>query len=303
MRRPLPFALLLALPLLALGQDAKQERLELVREAKCASLFSEEISYNASGVIHKDGKLYVVFDGHCKVGVVDLSLEKPGSLINVDEAASSISDYEGVAQDAKTGHLFVVREAIRSNGAFHPEVIEFDADLEPLGRWLLDPVEVPSKGAEGLAFLRRGEDEFLLALLEGNHGAGGVRGKDKGNGRVRVYQRAKDGWTLKATLALPKTAAFKDYAGIDLRGDRLVVISQATSRVWIGTLDAENWTTDAGRVYKLPKGTQDAKYDTTEGVAWVTDDTLVVTSDEAKFDKPEGKAKAQSIHVFKIPAN
>ena len=158
-----------------------------------------------------------------------------------------------------------------------------------------------NKGVEGLASVRRDGGEFLLALMEGNHAAAGSRAKDKGHGQIWIYERGEHTWTRIAVLELPGACAFKDYAGIDLRGDRLAVVSQSSSKLWVGKLDAKAWKAQGpGKVYRFPRG--QGIYGNVEGVSWLSDSRFVVVSDEAKARQPECRAKAESIHVFELPA-
>jgi hypothetical protein len=189
------------------------------------------------------------------------------------------------------------------NGA----LVELDKDLKTTNRWILDPqVGGPSKGLEGVVAMRRGKREFVLALLESNHGVAKMDPKslELGNGRIRVYERTtaegETAWPLVTTLELPPLAHFEDYAGLDLRGNRLAVVSQSTRRLWIGTLDPKAWAVaDAGKVYRFPK-TPEGRYGNVEGVAWISDTQLALVSDGAK-GKVKNLAKAESLHIFKIP--
>ncbi|MCP4457160.1 MAG: hypothetical protein GY816_03895 [Cytophagales bacterium] len=65
----------------------------------------------------------------------------------------------------------------------------------------------------------------------------------------------------------------------------------------------KSWTiVDDGAVYHFPKDKQENKlYCNIEGVAWITNDQLVVVSDAKKSDQPiQCKQKEQSIHIVSI---
>ena len=52
-------------------------------------------------------------------------------------------------------------------------------------------------------------------------------------------------------------------------------------------------------VYRFPK----KSYRNIEGIAWLSEDTLIAVSDRMKGRQPARRArKDQSIHVFRIPA-
>jgi len=52
-------------------------------------------------------------------------------------------------------------------------------------------------------------------------------------------------------------------------------------------------------VYRFPK----KSYGNVEGIAWLSEDTLVCVSDKKKKRQPEKcAAKDQSIHIFRIPS-
>ncbi len=296
-------AALLLLTTVAVAQDAKAPVLELVREAKCSDVFETPGAYDTSGVTFVKGKLYVVFDTRKSLGIVGLKLEK-GKL---SEGSPAYSDYEGVSYDKKRKCFYVVVESMKGATGYNGALVELDKDLKTTARWILEPqVGGPSKGLEGVLAVRRGKREFVLALLESNHGVAKMdpRAQERGNGRIRVYERGSaDGettWTLVTTVKLPTLANFEDYAGLDLRGNRLVVVSQSTRRVWIGRLDPKKWAiAGPGKVYRFPKS-DEGRYGNVEGVAWVSDTELAMVSDGAK-GKVKNLAKAESLHIFKIP--
>jgi hypothetical protein len=82
---------------------------------------------------------------------------------------------------------------------------------------------------------------------------------------------------------------------------RLAVVSQASARLWTARLDAQARTLvrDSEAVYRFPN----KSYGNVEGIAWLSEDTLIAVSDRKKARQPERCAeKDQSIHVFRIPA-
>ena len=117
-----------------------------------------------------------------------------------------------------------------------------------------------------------------------------------------MFTRAADGgWEPSHRIRLPKTAEFEDYAAMAYRDGRLAVVSQASARVWTARVDASALALVPGSdaVYRFPN----KSYGNVEGIAWLSEDTLVAVSDRKKARQPERcAAKDQSIHVFRIPA-
>ena len=119
--------------------------------------------------------------------------------------------------------------------------------------------------------------------------------------RIEVFARAADGgWNPLYQINFPMTAEFEDYAALAYRDGRLAVVSQSSARVWTARVDEEPHAVSPGSetVYRFPK----KSYGNVEGIAWLSEDTLVAVSDKKKHGQPEGDAKKdQSIHIFRIP--
>ena len=111
-------------------------------------------------------------------------------------------------------------------------------------------------------------------------------------------------WKPVASIKLPNSLDFEDYSAVALRGRQLAVVSQRTSRLWIGTLRPGNWSVSGrGRVYDFPRTKKGKpKYCTLEGLCWLSADTFVMVSDLAKNRYPDRcRKREQSIHVFRLP--
>ena len=66
---------------------------------------------------------------------------------------------------------------------------------------------------------------------------GRVGGTRPGGGRIQVFRGGSaGGWVHTGTIRLPRTLDFEDYSGIAAAGDRLAVVSQASSALWVGRL-------------------------------------------------------------------
>ena len=107
-----------------------------------------------------------------------------------------------------------------------------------------------------------------------------------------------------ARVKLPKTVKFEDYSAVALRGRRIAVLSQQSSRLWIGTLRFGNWMiAGEGQTYEFPRTRKGKiKYRTLEGCCWLTDQSFVCVSDLSTQKSTRRYRKTdQSIHVFKLP--
>jgi hypothetical protein len=277
------------------SKPKKPPKLELVREQKLHRLLpgrKKSSPLEASGVALLDpDTALVVFDNLNLVAQVDLSLE-PREGNRLIPAPSIGEGFEDIALDFEGRRAFCLIEAMEdTDGKYRGFVSEYDAE----GRFqscerLSTAFESGNKGFEGLAFLRAEGAEILYALCEGNL----CTRARSGGGRIQAFRRTANGrWAWSHEVALPDSAEFEDYAGIAWREGRLAVVSQASARVWIGSVE------ESGTVYRFPK----KSYGNVEGVAWLSDDTLVMVSDRRKKKKqPEAFSKKdQSIHVFRIP--
>jgi hypothetical protein len=179
-----------------------------------------------------------------------------------------------------------------------------DAALGYVGmRWLHFPLQAANKGLEGLTCVPRDGVTHLLGLCEGNLCQDGAAGRQPGGGRVQVFTEAQH-WDHTGTIRLPDTLWFKDYSSIAVAGDRVAVLSQESSALWVGDFVPGTWElAGAGSVHRFPPGPDGrVAYCNVEGVSWVAPDQVVVVSDKAKLGQGPGcRAKDQSIHVFAIP--
>jgi len=121
-----------------------------------------------------------------------------------------------------------------------------------------------------------------------------------------IYCHTNFSWKYIASIRLPPSLRFIDYSGIDINDKNIVAItSQESSAVWTGELDFENWKIeDLGHVYKFPKDKNgNMIYCNIEGVSWITNDRLVVVSDDKTDNNgqpEECHEKEQSIHIISI---
>jgi hypothetical protein len=191
------------------------------------------------------------------------------------------------------------------DGTYKGVIDEYDDRWHVKGRgWVNFSFKKRNTCFEGLAAVQWRGENYLLALCEGNKCRAGRKGRRRGKGRIHVLQCVNRMWQPIAVIKLPREANFKDYSGLALRGDRLAVVSQESSAIWVGRLRAGEWTIAArGRSYQFPRTKKGKRlYCTIEGVSWTSINTFVAVSDYRKSRHPKrcGK-KDQSIHLFTLP--
>ena len=278
------------------------DKLELIRERKLDELIPGKKKgdrLEASGVaLVDDSTAAVIFDSLNVVARVDLSLE-PNENNRLHPAPSLADGFEDIAIDHQGGRVYCIIESMEdSDGKYRGFLSEYDKDFrfQRCSR-LSTTFETPNKGFEGLAFLRSGGDEYIFAMCEGNL----CTAATSGGGRIQAFKRTPEGnWAWSHQLEIPLSAEFEDYAGISYRDGRLAVVSQASARVWIAEIDqkARLLVDGSQAVYRFPK----KSYGNVEGIAWLSEDTLVGVSDKKKKRQPKKCAtKDQSIHIFRIP--
>ena len=137
--------------------------------------------------------------------------------------------------------------------------------------------EKANKGFEGLAHLRRGKEEWLYALCEGNL----VISAKRGGGRIDVFVRGADGnWEGSHQMELPPQAEFDDYSALAYYNGQIAVASQSSARLWVAQIDDEKKiiVPGSGKRYRFPS----KSYENIEGIAWLSADTIVAVSDRVK---------------------
>jgi hypothetical protein len=279
----------------------KVKKLKLVREQKLYKLLpgrKKKSPLEASGVAVVDGYTYVIFDSLNLVGKVDPTLKKnPENRLIA--CLSPGTGFEDITYDFHAQRFYLIIEAAEdTDGKFRSFIIEYDKGFKfQRCTRLSTTFETENKGFEGVAHLWRGDKEYLLAMCEGNL----CTAATEGGGRIQVFERTQEeNWKWLKEVALPASAEFEDYSAIKFHGSRMAVVSQSSARVWIGEIDeTAHAFVDDGITYKFPsKG-----YCNVEGVAWLSDDHLVMVSDRMKAGKQPRRCedKDQSIHIFRIP--
>nr|ADC36014.1 conserved hypothetical protein [uncultured bacterium 259] len=283
--------------------------MRLIKERRLAELIAPPKGSSvleASGVIARGGLFYVVFDNIRRVARIDPSLS-PGSPRHGWFGHRHRGEgYEDIAYSPHTKRFYLLVEAEKHvDGTFKGMIDECDeAGRLKSQRWVDFPFEKRNTGLEGLAAIRWKGSNYLLALCEGNKCRAGRRGRAGGGGRIHVLAKKGGMWAPIALIKLPPTVDFEDYSAVSLRGNRIAVISQMASRLWIGRLRPGDWTiAGRGRIYDFPRTKRgNPRYCTLEGLCWLSDTTFVMVSDlcKAGYRKCCGKTD-QSIHIFSLP--
>jgi hypothetical protein len=263
----------------------------------------------ASGVLAAGGLFYVIFDNLPHIARIGRGLVR-GAPENglIRQTRGRRTGFEDIAHDREADRFFVLIESVRrADGGFMARVQEYDGGLRyRSGAWLDFPLDRPNKGLEGLTCLHREGRTYLLGLCEGNRCRGGAEGRQPGGGRIQVFDRSGRRWTRVGRIRLPVALWFEDYSSLSVDGDRLVVTSQESSAVWVGSLAPGSWeVAGEGCTYTFPRDPDGrVVYCNVEGISWTAADQFVVVSDRAKAGMQDRRcrAKDQSIHVFGIPA-
>jgi hypothetical protein len=292
--------------------------LELVHEAKISDLLklgglSQGTRHEASGVYLKDGYLHIVFDNlpHVMRLRPDWYRATVGPTLQVLPLDGEGAGYEDITYEPETGRWYGLIEAVKEqSGNCRPHIDVFDDSFGFIDSHCLNfRFENDKKGFEGLSTFSYLGCNYLLGLCEGNEAKSGKAGKDKGKGRIQVFEQVMGSWKHVGTIKLPEVVRFKDYSSLDFRFPYMTVLSQKTSAVWVGRI-RDNPTTslddlfgDSGQLYRFPRDDKGRKvYGNLEGVAWLDDGQLAVVSDKKKRKQPKCcTSKDQSIHIFRLP--
>ena len=287
----------------------KKPELRLLRERKLADLVPPARSrapFEASGVVANGTSCYVALDNIRRVIRIAAHLELGSDEHGWVGPARQGEGYEAITYSRANRRFYLLIEAQKHpDGTKKAIVEEYGDDWRFRARtWVDFAFEKRNTGFEGLASLELQGKHYLLALCEGNRCRESRKKPKHGQGRIHVLERRGRIWHPVARIKLPRRVAFKDYAGLALRGDRIAVVSQESSRVWIGHLSRRKWKIQgAGRIYALPRTKKGKKrYFTVEGISWLSPSTLVAVSDLRKKRHPKRSSRTdQSIHIFKIP--
>ncbi len=238
----------------------------------------------------------IVFDNRNQIALVDLSIQ-PRSDNKLIDVLGLGAGFEDLTIDPRTGTIFLLIECLKdADGSQHGFIIEYDRTFRFLNASRLEHnFYHDNKGFEGVFHSYINGREYLFGLCEsGTKGPNGI-----GDCLIVAFERAgASGWVKAHELVLQGLSGFEDYSGMAILGDRLAVVSQASGALWVGNLDLSLRRAFNGTTYRFP----DPGYCNVEGVAWASNDRILVVSDRAKTkQKKRCKEKDQSIHLFQIP--
>jgi hypothetical protein len=291
---------------------AKPIELILHKEYKIHKLLpgtDKKDDLEASGVYAKDDQFFVIFDSLTRIakisnwvftGNTDASWIFPTARLGVNP----VKGFEDITFDRQMGDFLVLVEAAPDeDGVLRPCIDEYDENFQFIHCLPVDfVIETDKKGFEGLTYSHRDGKDYVLGLCEGNQCRGKKAGRVPGGGRIQILERGQREWRHLGTLNIPTAVTFEDYSSIDIMNDRVAIVSQESSVLWVGKLQKSGWGfVDNGLIYPFPRDGEEKVYGNVEGVCWISDDQVVVVSDKKKEHDPGKKEKDQSIHVFEIP--
>ena len=222
----------------------------------------------------------------------------PGTL------SSSTDQYEGITLDTNgTQHFYVSQEIspakiVQLDGAGSAQGEEYQSTGVSFSS--------SNKGFEGIAWVRRNSDDYLLALCEAGN-CGGTTGTSL-PGMIKVLRQTGSSWTVDATISLCgntscTTGIFSDYSDIALfpladGSYKVAITSQESRQLWIGNLSATSWAfTSSGTRYDYPS----LSYCNVEGVTFLTASRLALTSDQYTDNESRCYDEDESMHIVDIP--
>jgi hypothetical protein len=274
------------------------------KEKKISTLFGSGSSYAASGVQMLGSDLYVIFDNKNQVAKIPTALGNGTATYTPGTLSSSDTQYEGITFDSySTQHFYLVQEV---NPAM---VAQLDATGSAQGESYQSTgvtFSSANKGFEGIAWLRRNNNDYLLALCEA-----GDCGSEIGTahpGRIKILAQSGSSWSDVGYMRLCAdvgctSGLMNDYSDIALRpmpdgSYKVAVTSQESQQLWIGTLSATSWSLSTGTLYHLPS----TDYCNIEGVTFLSDTRFALVSDEMKAGQdPSCNNKDESVHLFDLP--
>lgn len=275
-----------------------------VAEAKVYKLlpgYDSDDDFEASGVQYLNGYFYVVCDNRYKIAKIKSTLPINSSANSLLSSGSGDSGFEGISYDSyNTPNFFVVEEAVSHSGAYQPRIREYDASMSYQNSLWVDytfTAANSNKGFEGIAWLNRDGDDYILGLVEGT-------------GKIPVLKKTSSKWEFVTEITLPSSVTFSDYSDIALYGNKVAITSQEDGQLWIGTLSSSSWSITGGTAYEMPKGSSSGVvgagtkvlYGNIEGISFISASQVVIVSDKKKSDQPDYQEyKDQSVHIFNLP--
>lgn len=289
---------------------AASPALKLVCESKIGGLMPPDAQgkrWEASGVFVQDGHYFVVFDDRTEIARVaaDLRPNRSNGLFGISHA---VGGYEGITFNPTKGRYYLLVESRKtSSGRYKAWIVEYDERFDYRKRRVVDfAFASDNKGFEAVAYVRRDDKDYLLALCEGNLCECGKKGRKPGGGRIQLFEKKRRRWRHVRAIELPRSLPFVDYSGMSVDQGRVAIVSQENSMLWIGLFDEAAWGWhDAGHLYEFPRYDDGSiQYGNIEGVSWIDSHRIVTVSDRRKKSQTDARLseKDQSVHIFEVPS-
>ncbi|MCB1142789.1 MAG: hypothetical protein H7A24_03870 [Leptospiraceae bacterium] len=282
------------------SQSVERDYFELIDEKKISDLIHKKNNkFEASGVASLDGFFYVIFDNHSIIAKIPHDLNKKES--QIIKVRPKVHDIEAISIPESEGPFYLIREAKK----FGKQYLSILYRVDFSGK-ILDSLEIPfpfreaNKGAEGLSIQKRNDKIYLFVLFEKEKESP----KEKGRfGSLLIYEWKKFEIKELAFLDLSFTG-FKDFSDLSIRDDRIAIVSQESSALWVGKFDFDRLEIQSdGEFYRFPRDKNGKHlYCSIEGVSWIDEKKLVFVSDVSQKRKRHLKCKPKdaSIHIFQI---
>jgi hypothetical protein len=279
-----------------------------VAEAKIYKLLKDYDSsdvFEGSGVQYLNGYFYIACDNTQKIAKIKSTLptnSSSNSMLSTGAPGSGSSNYEGITYEANGApHFYVVEESVKNGSIYQPRISKLDADMNYQSRDWADynfSSANSNKAFEGLAWVARGGNNYLLGLVEGT-------------GKIAVLLKGSSSWNLVTEITLPPSVTFTDYSDLAISASgKVAITSQEDGQLWVGQLSSTSWAFTGGTAYTFPLGNSSGiigagslpLYGNVEGVSFITDSQIVICSDKAESSQPSYQLYTeQTVSVFNLP--
>jgi len=277
-----------------------------IQEAKFYQLipgYTDADKFEASGVKYANENFYVIFDNMPKIATINPSLSVGSSSHTLSAGTLTNSNFEAITYDNNgTTHFFISDENELHGSVYSPKILQYDASFGSLNsQWA--PYDFPetdkNKGFDGLTWLQRSGNDYMLSLCEGS-------------GKIIVMKKNGAVWSFLTSFMMPSNTGMTDFSDIDITtSGRVAVTSQESSKLWIGQIQPTAWAfADTGVVYNFPTGDDNGNigkgtnilYGNVEGVSFITETQIVICSDKMSNSQPSYQQfKEQTISIFNLP--
>lgn len=251
-----------------------------------------------SGICLVEGACYLVFRDRRDVVRCRVEPPHPSRTLRWFRQAPcpALPGYAGVTFDPVLRRFYALVAAFPgADGTCRPAVDAYDDSWRFVERRTVDfPVTAKHPGFVALAWTAYAGQDALFMLCGGYKCRRGKAGHKPGGGRIHVFRPGTARWEHVRRINLPKSLQFDGVVGMDLLGDRLLVVARDAPLVWVGQLAAGSLDlTGDGGVYELPHDDDgDPLLGTVTSAAWLGHDRILAVT---------GGSTPQ-LHVLSLPA-